>query len=79
MDDRNNRHFVDGAAWYLGEVLCRGLGGEWFYREGDSTISAGEYIDMVGPRDEVLTPSVYLRVVLTKPGFLRQRFDRLSR
>jgi hypothetical protein len=78
LEDPANRDFVESAAWYLGEVLRRGVGGEWFYRNADSAMGAGEYLDLVGPRHEVLTPSVYLRVVLKKPGFLRQRYVRLS-
>jgi hypothetical protein len=79
LQDAANRDFVEGAAWYLGEVLCRGLGGEWFYRDPGSAMGAGEYLDLVGPRHEVLTPSVYLRVALKKPGFLRQRYIRMAR
>lgn len=32
--DPANSDFVDGAVWYLGEVMRRAKGGDWHYRPG---------------------------------------------
>jgi hypothetical protein len=79
LQDPRHRDFADGAAWYLGEVMRRGIGGRWLSLEDEHNPSAGiPAMDLSGPRVRVITPSVYLRIALEHPGFLRARFVKFS-
>lgn len=69
-----NREFRDGAAWYLGEVLRRGLGGQWRYDERVAAEANLEYVDGLGPTGSESIPVVWLEIALTEPGALRAHF-----
>lgn len=68
-----HRAFRDVAAWYLGEVLRRGLGGFW----ADDVDQ--EFLRQVGPRRGKVIPSLTLMDAYDTPGYLRQRYDLYAR
>jgi hypothetical protein len=79
LQDPSHRDFADGASWYLGEVMRRGIGGRWMYQEDERDPSAPvPSVDLPGPRVRVIVPFVYLRIALEDPGFLRARFDKFA-
>lgn len=67
-----NNELREGAAWYFGEVMRRGIGGRWS-QEVDS-ISFVE----VGPRNITFKPVVALRVSIVQPGYLRSYYDQVA-
>jgi hypothetical protein len=62
------RNFRDGAAWYLGEVFRRRLGGEW------GSDADGEFLRQVGPYRGKIIPALTLKRALAAPGHLRERY-----
>jgi hypothetical protein len=66
------RSFRDGAVWYFGEVLRRGLGGSW-----DSDRD-GEFVRQVGPHRGKIIPVVTLKRALGAPGRLRERYTQFA-
>lgn len=68
-----HRSFWDNAAWYLGEVLRRGLGGFW------ASDVDQEFLRQVGPRRGKIIPSLTLMDAYDTPGYLRQRYDLYAR
>lgn len=70
-----NREFRDGAAWYLGEVLRRGIGGRWSQYDPPQTDDDHAYIEGIGPRNITSTPVVALRIAINRPGYLRAHYD----
>jgi hypothetical protein len=61
--------FRDVAAWYLGEVLRRGLGGFW-----DNDVNR-EFLMQCGPGRDKIIPALWLKRVFDQPGYLRRRYD----
>ncbi|MFC7546580.1 hypothetical protein [Plantactinospora sp. GCM10030261] len=61
--------FRGGAAWYVGEVFRRALGGQW-----DSDRDS-EFLRQVGPHRGKIIPVVTLKRSLQDPGRLRKRYD----
>lgn len=68
--------FRDGAIWYYGEVLRRGLRGRWTTRDGKP------YIDDLGQRKQSrprpgdgCAPDAALVVALEEPGYLRTHYS----
>lgn len=79
FQDPARRDFAEGASWYLGEVMRRGIGGRWRYQEDELDPSTGAFLlNLLGSRIPVITPSVYLRIAIARPGFLRERYIMLS-
>lgn len=74
LHDPAARAFRDGAAWYLGEVLRLGLGGEWCYDDRLAADETFEYVDGVGPTESESIPAVWLEIALTEPGALRAHY-----
>ena len=70
LDDERNAPFVDGAVWYLGEVLRRGRSLPWEYTRGDKADPTVGHVDVF----EVLTG--VLNSVAR--GALRRAYDRLT-
>jgi hypothetical protein len=76
-----HRRFADGAVWYLGEVLRRGLGGRWNYQSrGDEREHGGLhldelYLDGLAPWGSESIPAVLIEIALDEPGHLRTRYD----
>lgn len=75
----SRRGFRDVAAWYLGEVLCRGLGGRWNLDpeeadEEDPVIT----VDDLGPFSAWTTPVPALDGALETPGFLALLYDNFA-
>jgi hypothetical protein len=70
LEDEQNAPFVDGALWYLGEVLRRARPLPWEYVRGNTSDPTVGHIDML----EVLTG------VLTSidRGALRRQYERLG-
>ena len=79
LHDPANRDFRDGAAWYQGEVMCRGMGGRWNYddRLSDSDQNF-EYVEELGPWGSSSIPVISLERALDEPGFLRALFDHFA-
>jgi hypothetical protein len=73
--DPANRDFVDGAAWYLGEVMRRGMGGRWNYNDSGSSDRSFPYVEDLGPWDSTSIPVIALENALTEPGHLRAHYD----
>jgi hypothetical protein len=69
LTDGGHRHFSDGASWYLGEVLRRGLGGFW---EDDIDYA---YLQQVGPYCGKIIPVLMLERALAEQGHLRKRYS----
>jgi hypothetical protein len=76
--DTANREFRDGAAWYFGEVMRRGLGGHWAYDARFDKDRNFEYLDGVGPTKSMSRPVIFLEVALTESGELRRHYDDFS-
>jgi hypothetical protein len=81
--DAANHDFVQGAIWYLGEVLRAPKGGDWYFRPGDPDPCTGTvgqpFIKMPGPRGGRTVPILDLEFMLEQPlGYLRQRFERFA-
>ncbi|GIG66199.1 hypothetical protein [Phytomonospora endophytica] len=76
LKDPANHDFREGAAWYLGEVLRRGVGGRWNHNPdgGDHP-----YLEALGPKHHTSMPFVALRIALRRDGYLRRHFDDLAR
>lgn len=78
LGDPANRDFRDGAAWYQGEVMRRGMGGRWNddYRwpPGDHVFAVEE----LGPSGSSSTPVIALARALDEPGFLRAHYDNFA-
>lgn len=72
LTDPARRDLLAGASWYLGEVLRRGLGGQW-ERDRDY-----EYVRQVGPYRGKMIPALVLEDALTNPGQLRRHYDRFA-
>jgi len=75
-----HRGFVDGAQWYLGEVLRRVKGGRWVYREGNPDLNmflGHPYVEQVEPDAETVVPYVSLELVVQRrdADHLRRRFE----
>ncbi len=74
-----NRDFRDGAAWYQGEVMRRGMGGRWNYDERLAGNERNfEYLDELGPWGSTSIPVISLETALHEPGFLREHFDNFA-
>ncbi|MGA8114842.1 MAG: hypothetical protein WCA46_14345 [Actinocatenispora sp.] len=73
LHDPAHREFRDGASWYLGEVMRRGMGGHWMYDdlEGEHNYP---YLDGLGPWESSSTPVHALEATLGEPGFLHEHF-----
>jgi hypothetical protein len=69
LTDGGHRYFSDGACWYLGEVLRRGLGGFW---EDDVDYA---YLQQVGPYRGKVIPLVALKRAFAEPGHLRNCYS----
>jgi len=70
-----NVDFRDGAAWYQGEVMRRGLGGRWNYDDDRPGKRNFEYVEEIGPSGSTSTPVVSLQRALKEPGYLRAHYD----
>jgi len=79
LKDPANRVFRDGAAWYLGEVLRRHVGGRWNYNADSTGDDSQPYLEALGPRRHISMPVVALRIALRRDGYLRQHLDDLTR
>jgi len=66
LTDGGHRYFSDGASWYLGEVLRRGLGGFWE--------NGVKYVNLrkVGPGHAKIIPVLALKRAVAEPGYLRE-------
>jgi hypothetical protein len=73
LHDPANRDFVDGAAWYLGEVMRRGMGGRWNSNDGDLP-----YVEQLGPWDSTSIPMIALENALERPGYLKSHYDNFA-
>lgn len=74
LHDPANRDFREAAAWYLGEVWRRSMGGHWVYDdvEGEHNYP---YLDGLGPWESDSTPVHALEAALDQPGVLREVYD----
>ncbi|HEY1177074.1 MAG TPA: hypothetical protein VGF17_13035, partial [Phytomonospora sp.] len=79
LKDPANRAFRDGAAWYLGEVLRRHVGGRWNYNADLVADDNHPYLELLGPGRHKSLPVVALRIALRRDGYLRQHLDDLAR
>ena len=70
LDEEHNAPFVDGAVWYLGEVLRRGRSLPWQYAHGDSADPTVGHVDVF----EVLTGVLHS----VDRGALRRTYDRFT-
>lgn len=70
LNEERNEPFVDGAAWYLGEVLRRGRSLPWQYTRGDTADPTVGHVDVF----EVLTRALHS----VDRGALRRTYDRFT-
>ena len=81
LDRPENQDFVEGAGWYLGEVLRREGHAEWMYHEGvpepgnaDTMFLGHPYVTQNIHNGQFVIPYLtFQRVIQSAPGFLRQR------
>jgi hypothetical protein len=73
LHDPANRDFVEGAAWYLGEVMGRGMGGRWNSNDRDFP-----YVEKLGPWDSTSIPMIALENALDRPGYLSAHYDNFA-
>ncbi|MGN9913836.1 hypothetical protein ACTMTJ_40510 [Phytohabitans sp. LJ34] len=73
LTDGRQRYFSDGASWYYGEVLRRGLGGFW---EDDVDFV---YLQQVGPHRGKIIPVLALERAVAEPGHLRDWYSMYAR
>jgi hypothetical protein len=79
FDRPENHDFIDGAAWYLGEVFRRAAGGHWTYYEGEPSpvnMYVGRpFVERLTPRETSSVPYLTLQatVQVGTPGYLRDR------
>lgn len=84
LHDPARRGFVEGAVWYLGEVIRRIRGGTWEYRTQDPenpNIYAGDpYVHPTGRDSELVMPIVLLGCSVEDrvPGTLRADYARCA-
>ncbi|MQY22649.1 hypothetical protein [Nocardia macrotermitis] len=82
LRDPAHREFVQGAAWYLGEVVRRIGGGDWVFRTMDPkspSIYAGDpCVQQLDPDGRRVKPVVILRDFVRNrvPGTLREEYAR---
>ena len=74
LNDPKHRDFRDGAAWYLGEVMRRGMGGRWNYDTRISDDRNFPFLEGLGPWGSVSTPVISLENALKHPGYLRSHY-----
>lgn len=78
LNDPSNAEFVDGATYYLGEVLRRGYPSRWVYRDfrddGDPEICNFQL--QLDDNSGFTSPFYLLRLMLRRgdPGYLRIRY-----
>ncbi len=70
LDDERNAPFVDGAVWYLGEVLRRGRSLPWEYSRGDTSDPTVGQVDVF----EALTSVLHA----VDRGALRRTYERFT-
>ncbi|ORB76290.1 tetratricopeptide repeat protein [Mycobacterium scrofulaceum] len=70
LDEEHNAPFVDGAVWYLGEVLRRGRALPWQYTGGGTADPTVGHVDVF----EVLTGVLHS----VERGALRRTYDRFA-
>jgi hypothetical protein len=80
-----NRDLVDGATWYLGEIMVRVRGGKWYYTDGEPDASnpwVGRPYVRRSFEDggDAIPPLSMLRFLLRRrrPGTLYDRFRRFG-
>lgn len=71
----DHRDFTDGAVWYYGEVVRRGLGGRWDADERDGNNLYRAHVEGVGPWKSSISPSISLTNSLTQPGYLKAHYE----
>ncbi|WP_374024999.1 tetratricopeptide repeat protein [Mycobacterium sp. HNNTM2301] len=70
LDEERNAPFVDGAVWYLGEVLRRGRSLPWQYTRGEAADPTVGYVDVFDALTRVLHS--------VDRGALRRTYDRFT-
>jgi hypothetical protein len=75
LNDPAHRDFRDGAAWYLGEVMRRGMGGRWNYDTRISDDRNFPFLEGLGPWGSVSTPVISLENALAQPGYLLSHYE----
>jgi hypothetical protein len=75
LHDPSHRDFVEGAAWYLGEVLRRGLGGRWNRDDRLADDRSHPFVEKIGVWESTSTPVFALQTALLQPGHLRAHHD----
>lgn len=79
------RDFVDGVAWYLGEVMRRAKGGEWYYQDGEPDPYVPEigrpYVQQPSRHGHSTVPILHLESMVNTPavGYLRGRYAQFAR
>jgi hypothetical protein len=72
LDDEHNAAFVDGAVWYVGEVLRRGRPSPWEYdRDDDAADPTVGHIDVL----EIITSAL----TSVDRGAPRSRYEALTK
>lgn len=70
LDEERNAPFIDGAVWYLGEVLRRGRSVPWEYTRGETADPTVGHVDVF----EALTSVLHA----VDRGTLRRTYDRFT-
>lgn len=76
--DPSRRDFVEGATWYLGEVMRRGLGGRWNFEDRLSDGRNFPFVERIGAWESTSTPALALENALGRPGYLRAHYDNFA-
>ncbi|MCA1709224.1 MAG: hypothetical protein LC808_40460, partial [Actinobacteria bacterium] len=80
-----NADFVNGAVWYLGEVMRTAKGGEWHYRSPTSGSRGPDvgrpYVQQPTEHGSTTAPILALKNLVDRrpPGYLRKRYADFAR
>jgi hypothetical protein len=75
LTDPANRELLQGAAWYLGEVMIRTKGGEWELKE---VFGSEPYVNQPKPHGSMAFPMASIVNAFKDGGTLRERLDRFG-
>ncbi|MEV0366734.1 hypothetical protein [Nocardia fusca] len=74
--DHANRDFLEGAIWYLGETMRRGLGGRWNWNLRKRGKRNFPYVEKLGSRgDRRCSPYTIIEAALDRPGYLTYHYE----
>lgn len=74
LDDAH-RDFLEGAIWYLGETMRRGLGGQWNWNLRKPGRRNFPYVQNLGVSGVRFPPYTIIEAALERPGYLAYHYE----